>query len=75
MSFAKRIDAARRRQAKAASVFEKTAKEFEAAAVEHREVYDEIQVQIDLLVELQEDAMNAGLRATEQAKRVRSIIV
>jgi hypothetical protein len=72
--FAKRVDLAKRRQAKAASVFEKTAKEFEAAAVEHREVYDEIQVQLDLLTQLQTEAMNAGLRATEQAKRVRAVV-
>lgn len=75
MTFAKRVDAARRRQAKAASVFERTAKEFEAVAIEQREVYDEIQVQIDLLTQLQEEAMNSGLRATEQAKRVRDLVV
>lgn len=74
-NFVKRVSGARRRQARAASVFEKTAREFESVAVEQREVYDEIQVEIDALTQLQEEAMNSGLRATEQAKRVRSIVV
>jgi len=74
-NFVKRVAGARRRQARAASVFEKTAKEFEAVAAEQREVYDEIQVEIEALAQLQEEAMNSGLRASEQAKRVRSIIV
>ena len=75
MQFAKRVDAAKRRQARAASVFDKLAKEFEATSVEQREVYDEIQVEIDRLVSLQEEAMNSGLRATEQAKRVRDLVI
>lgn len=70
--FVKRIQRAKSRQARAASVFDKLAGEFETASVEHREVYDEITVEIDRLVELREEAMNAGLRATEQAKRVRA---
>lgn len=70
--FSKRIQLAKNRQARAASVFDKLATEFETASVEHREVYDEITVEIDRLVELREEAMNAGLRATEQAKRVRA---
>jgi len=69
--FAKRVDAAKLRQARASSTFDTLAKEFELVAVEQREVYDEIQVQIDMLTTLQEEAMNSGLRATEQAKRVR----
>lgn len=73
MTFAKRVQAAKRRQARASSVFDKLAVEFETASVEHREVYDEIQVEIEYLHQLQEEAMNAGLRATEQAKRVRGI--
>lgn len=73
--FAKRIDNNKRRQARASSVFERLSTEFETVSVEQREVYDELQVEIDALRELQEEALNSGLRATEQAKRVRDLVV
>lgn len=71
MSYAKRLAAASKRSARATSVFEKLENEYLTAAREQREVHDELQVEIDALVRLQEQAMNEGLHNEQRAVRVR----
>ena len=75
MSYAKRVTRAQARGAKASKVFEDLEVEFLTAAQEAREVHDELQVEIDRLVALQEQAMNTGLHNEQRAVRVRETLL
>jgi hypothetical protein len=71
MSYAKRLDAAGRRAAKASKAFERLEGEYLAAAQEQREVYDELTVELEMIEKLRETAFNAGLANEARAQRVR----
>ena len=71
MSYSKRLAAASNRAAKATRTFEKLEEELLAASRDQREVYDELQVEIDRLVELREQAQNAGLLNAARAQKIR----
>lgn len=71
MSYTKRLAAASTRAAKALRTFEKLEEELLAASRDQREVYDELQVEIDRLVDLQEQAQNQGLLNAARAQKIR----
>lgn len=71
MSYAKRLTRAQARAAKATKVFEQLESDFLTASQEAREVHDEIQVQIDMLAQLRDEALNSGLHNQQRAERVR----
>lgn len=75
MSYEKRITATQKKAAKAVAVFESLEATFLEASREQREVHDELQVEIDRLVELQEQALNAGLHNAQRATRVRELFL
>jgi broad-specificity NMP kinase len=75
MSYAKRVTRAQARGTKASKVFEDLEAEFLTASQEAREVHDELQVEIDHLVRLQEEAMNVGLQNQHRAARVRETLL
>lgn len=71
MSYSKRLAAASNRAAKATRAFEKLEEELLAASRDQREVHDELQVEIDRLTELQEQAQNQGLLNAARAQKIR----
>lgn len=71
MSYAKRVTRAQSRGAKASKVFEDLETEFLSAAGEAHEVWEELQVEIDRLVELQHEAQTIGASNEARARRVR----
>lgn len=71
MSYQKRLQRAENTAARATRVFEKLEAEYLLASQEQREVYNELQVEIDHLRELQERAANQGLANAARAEKVR----
>lgn len=71
MGYSQRLQRAENQAAKANRVFEKLEGQYLEASREQREVYDELQVEIDHLRELQERAANQGLANEARAKKVR----
>lgn len=74
-NYTKRLAKAATTSARAQAVFSNLENEFLAASREQREVHDELQVEIDRLVELQEQALNQGLHNEQRAQRVRELFL
>lgn len=71
MGYQKRLEKAENTAARANRLFEKLEAEYLTASREQLEVYDELQVEIDRLRELQERAANHGLANEARAQKVR----
>lgn len=74
-NYEKRLAHNGRRTDRAVSVFERLNDEFTDAARDDRELFDEIQVEIDRLAGLQQIAQTRGRRNEHRAKRVRELFL
>lgn len=70
-SFAKRIEAADNPSRQGLSAFEKAAEQLEEAARQHRQVYDDVVTRIDELESVRDQAQNAGISASRNARKIR----
>lgn len=73
--YKKRLDLAESQSTKAQDIFEKLEGQFLGAAQEQRQVHDDIEVEIERLVALRDQALNAGLKNQERAQRVRDLFL
>lgn len=74
-NYNKRLAAVEARTYKAVRLFEKLEQEFTLAAGEDREIWDELQSEIDRLTALQGQAQDRGRRNEARAQRLREFFL
>lgn len=71
----RKTEKARALAGSASDLFDSAAEKFEEAARIERDVYDELEVQINELLTAQAASKSRGLRADKNAKRLRELFV